>query len=297
MALKIVTQTDSIEQGDKKNPLDNWMDDCAWATLACAANHLTGSTWKSKDAIAWGEKVGRHDRDGFGDPTSLAQLAKASKLAGLKAKYPKSWDEVIKALNADAVIGVNVEQAKNYPPKVRLSSWHQKREKKKPGHPYGHMVCFAKLGDGAQFADPTMSGVGAEEYAVPVSLDEFKQIASSKGEAPHTKCIIWTPIKPKAPEGDIDVALTVAMEKNSPTTTSMNIRAIEEAKKMIADPNLPPKNVHLLLGQNPINGTALKKELQLLIDQINFIPWGAKRQIVWDRIDEIKRKLKGNTNV
>ena len=291
--LKIVTQTDSVETG-KPGVQDNWMDDCAWATLACAGNHLTGSAWKSKDAIAWGEKVGRHDRDGLPDPTSLAQLVKASKYAGLKAKYPKSWDEVLKALAGGAVIGVNVDQAKNYPPKVSLSVWHRKREKRKPGQPYGHMVCFAKLDEKAQFADPTMSGVGVEEYAVPVTLAEFKQIASSKGDAPHKRCIIWTPIKPRPPEGDIDVALTVFMEQADPTVTSMKIRSLEEAKRLIADPKTPPK-VGLL--PQPVDGKAVKRELQLLVDQVDGTPWGAARQMLWDRIDELKRKLRGDRNV
>lgn len=291
--LKIVTQTDSVETG-KPGIQDNWMDDCAWATLACAGNHLTGTAWKSKDAIAWGEKVGRHDRDGLPDPTSLAQLVKASKYAGLKARYAKSWAEVLKALADGAVIGVNVDQAKNYPAKVYLSVWHRKREKRKPGQPYGHMVCFAKLDDKAQFADPTMSGVGVEAYAVPVTLDEFKQIASSKGEPPHKRCIVWTSIKPRPPEGDIDVALTDFMMKVGPAKTSMASRSLEEARRMIADPNLPPK-VGLL--PQPVDGKAIKRELQLLVDQVDGTPWGAARQMLWDRIDDLKRKLRGDRNV
>jgi hypothetical protein len=270
------------------------MDDCAWATLACASNHLTGAKYTSFDGVKWGEKVGRKDRDGLPDPTSLAQLAKASKDAGLKARYPKSWADVMKAFSDGAVIGVNVEQAKNYPAKVYMSVWHRKREKVKPGQPYGHIVCFAKLDDKAQFADPTMSGVGVEAYAVPVTLDQFKQIASSKGDAPHKRCLIWTSIKPRPPEGDIDVALTDFMEKADPTVTSMAIRSIEEAKRLIADPKLPPK-VGLL--PQPVDGKAAKRELQLLIEQVPGTPWGAARQMLWDRIDDLKRRLRGERNV
>ncbi len=208
--LKIVTQTDSIEGKSTKAVEDNWMDDCAWATLACAANYLTGSKMTSKDAIAVGETVGRHDRDGLPDPTSLAQLVAGAKKVGMVARYAKSWDDVLKSIKAGAVIGINVEQAKNYPP-VTMSKWHRDREKRKPGKPYGHMTCAALYGEGrAQWADPTMSGKGAEEYAVPVTFEELKQIASSKGDAPHKRCLIFTKKPVEAPKKPVEAKKVVS---------------------------------------------------------------------------------------
>jgi hypothetical protein len=187
--LKIVTQTDNIEGKKTKEVSDNWMDDCAWATLACAANYLTGSTFTSFDGVEWGEKVGRKDRDGLPDPTSLAQLVKAGPLAGLKVTWPKDWASVVNAAKDGAVILINVDQAKNYP-LVRMSKWHKDREKRKPNKPYGHMTCAALTSDGLEWADPTMSGAGSEKYGVPVTWTELKQIASSKGDAPHKRCLI-----------------------------------------------------------------------------------------------------------
>lgn len=200
--LKVVTQTDSIETG-KPGIHDNWMDDCAWATLACAANHLTGSKMTSKDAIAVGETVGRHDRDGFPDPTSLAQLVLGAKKVGLVARYAKSWNEVILSMQKGAVIVMNVEQAKNYPP-VTMSKWHKSYQQKNPGATYGHMTCASAGEVGAQWADPTMTGKRKEADAVPVTIWQLKQIASSKGDAPHRRCLILTrkpvdtPTKPVA---------------------------------------------------------------------------------------------------
>jgi len=191
MKLKIVTQTDNIEGKGTKDISDNWMDDCAWATLACAANHLTGSKFTSSDAIKWGEKVGRKDRDGLPDPTSLDQLIKAGPLAGLKVSRAKTWAAVEKELNGGAVILINVEQAQNYP-KVRMSKWHTDREKRKPGKPYGHSTCAAKTDEGYWWADPTMTGKGDEEYGISVTLADIKKIAESKGDAPHTRCLITT---------------------------------------------------------------------------------------------------------
>jgi len=220
--LKIVTQTDNIETG-KPGVQDNWMDDCAWATLACAVNHLTGSNLATKQAIAIGESVGRKDRDGFPDPTSLAQLVAGAAKAGIVARYAKSWDDVLKSMAAGAVIGINVDQAKNYPP-VRMSDWHRKREERKPGKPYGHMTCASQYGDGAQWADPTMSGKGKEAYAVPVSLADLKQIASSKGDAPHKRCLIFTtkpvvaPKKPVAPKKVLSRVNTILTQTRKAVT-------------------------------------------------------------------------------
>jgi hypothetical protein len=187
--LKIVTQTDNIEGKGTKTVLDNWMDDCAWATLACAANHLTGSTFTSFDGVEWGEKVGRKDRDGLPDPTSLYQLVKAGPLAGLKVTYPKDWVSVVNAVKGGAVVLINVEQAANYPV-ITMSAWHKGHQKRKPGKTYGHMTCAALTADGLEWADPTMSGTGKETYGVPVTWAELKQIASSKGDAPHKRCLI-----------------------------------------------------------------------------------------------------------
>jgi hypothetical protein len=43
---------------------------------------------------------------------------------------------------------------------------------------------------GWQFADPTFTGKGKEQFAVIVTEAELKSIASSKGEAPFKRCII-----------------------------------------------------------------------------------------------------------
>ena len=189
--LKIVTQTDSIEK-------NNVMDDCAPATLAAAANYLTGSALKSTDGIQALTMVGRKDLNGQPTPTSLAQLVKAAPLVGLKARYAKSWDDVVQAMQSGLVIGINVQQPIGYPAAVKMSAWHARWkkwwDKTDPQHVrigYGHMTCAAMLDAGAQWADPTMSGKGGETYAVPISLLDLKKIASSKGDAPYTRCLIF----------------------------------------------------------------------------------------------------------
>jgi hypothetical protein len=184
---KIVTQTDSVEQGKAGTVLDNWMDDCAPSSVAACANWLLGTSLTSKDGNALAARAGRKDRDGRGDPTTHAQSSKAAKLAGLTVRYAKDWADVERALKDEtSALLVSVEQARGYPAGVRMSSWHVKHQKRTKGRTYGHSTAAAAGPKGAQWADPTMSGKGAEAYAVDVTLAELKQIAASANpKAPH----------------------------------------------------------------------------------------------------------------
>jgi hypothetical protein len=250
MNLKIVTQTDSIEKG-------GWMDDCAPATLMAAANFLTGSTYTSKDGIKFLEKVGRKDVQGQGTPTSLLQLVKAAPLVGLKPKYAKSWDEVVAALKAGAVVGINVQQAKGYPATVPMSVWHKKHQKRNPGKTYGHMTCAAMVGGKVQWADPTMTGKGKETYAVVVSIADLKAIAASKGDAPHKRCLIFTAAQKKssapAPTAVLSsqivpvsssalVATTLAAQTTSKEPVKVDLRH-QERPKDYPSVKTPPQTI------------------------------------------------------
>lgn len=198
---KIVTQTDHVEAG-------GMMDDCAWASLAGIANHVTGSSLDCGDGIAIGEKVGRHDRDGKGDGSSLAQMKKGGELIGLKGRYPKSWDEVVAALaDPSCALAVSVQQPIGYPESVLpISKWHKnvwtpwakKTDPKGFKNGYGHLTAAAGHALGAQWACPTRSGKGVEALAQPLTIDEFKMIASSHGDAPHKRVLIFTPAKGSA---------------------------------------------------------------------------------------------------
>jgi len=274
--LKIVTQTDSIEKG-------GWMDDCDPATLMAAANFLTGSTFTSKDGIAFLEKVGRKDIQGQGTPTTLPQLVKAAPLVGLKPRYPKGWDEVVAALKAGAVVGINVQQANGYPATVSMSAWHKAHQKRNPGKTYGHMTC-AILSEGkVQWADPTMSGKGKETYAVEVSLADLKKIASSKGDLPHKRCLIFTAVPKKlsapAPTAVLSsqivpvnssalVATTLAAQTTSKTPVQADLRPVEPQKpapkgKTAVDPILA-----LQVAQGIVGKITVAKGDKTMKDQI-----------------------------
>lgn len=254
--LKIVTQTDNIEKG-------GWMDDCAPASLMAAANFLTGSTFTSKDGVAFLEKIGRKDVQGQGTPTSLYQLVKAAPLVKLKPKYPKGWDEVVAALKAGAVVGINVQQAKGYPATVSMSAWHKAHQKRNPGKTYGHMTC-AILSEGkVQWADPTMSGKGKETYAVEVSLADLKKIASSKGDLPHKRCLIFTAV-PKKSSAPVPTAAPVS--QIVPASSSAPV-AITPPVQIISKPTVDPA-LALKVAQGVVAKIQVAKGDKSMKDQI-----------------------------
>ena len=254
--LKIVTQTDNIEKG-------GWMDDCAPASLMAAANFLTGSTFTSKDGVAFLEKIGRKDVQGQGTPTSLYQLVKAAPLVKLKPKYPKGWDEVVAALKAGAVVGINVQQAKGYPATVSMSAWHKAHQKRNPGKTYGHMTC-AILSEGkVQWADPTMSGKGKETYAVEVSLADLKKIASSKGDLPHKRCLIFTAV-PKKSSAPVPTAAPVS--QIAPASSSAPV-AITPPVQIISKPTVDPA-LALKVAQGVVAKIQVAKGDKSMKDQI-----------------------------
>jgi hypothetical protein len=274
--LKIVTQTDNIEKG-------GWMDDCAPASLMAAANFLTGSTFTSKDGVAFLEKVGRKDIQGQGTPTSLYQLVKAAPLVGLKPKYAKSWDEVVAALKAGAVVGINVQQAKGYPATVPMSVWHKKHQKRNPGKTYGHMTCAAMVGGKVQWADPTMTGKGKETYAVVVSIADLKAIAASKGDAPHKRCLIFTAAQKKssapAPTAVLSsqivpvsssalVATTLAAQTTSKTPVQADLRPVEPQKPATQGKTAVDTILALQVAQGIVGKIKVAKGDKTMKDQI-----------------------------
>jgi hypothetical protein len=179
--LRIVTQTDAIERGKPGTTSDDWMDDCAPSSLAAVNEYLTGIRRSSRDGMAWVAKAGRKDRDGFGDPTTFEQINRAAKTNGMRVTWAKSWKQVLDALaREDRALLISVDQPKNYPASVPLSKWARAHKKRTGGKPYGHLTAAVGGPRGAQWADPTMSGKGAEAYAVDITTDELRAILASK---------------------------------------------------------------------------------------------------------------------
>lgn len=196
MKLKIKSQLPYVEKG-------GILDDCGPCSVAAAVSWVNGYApeFTGMDGIKAKEKAtGIVDQQGVSDNgSSLPQLAKAAKVLGADSRYAKNWDDVLAAGKKGHAVIINVQAPKGYPIQA-ISSWNKKfaeywgkKDPKVVKAGYGHMTCAAWHKDlGWQFADPTFSGKGKEEFAALITEEDLKSIASSKGDksGPHVRCLI-----------------------------------------------------------------------------------------------------------
>jgi hypothetical protein len=190
------------------------LDDCGYASLGAAVAWASGYTFTptvGEVLVAAKKAIGYVDRQGAGDAgSSLPGLAKTAVVLGAKARYAKSWADVLAAGKAGNAIGIWVQQPVGYPKAVAMSAWHKKWAKRNAGKPdasYGHMTCAAfDPAEGWMWADPTRTGKGAEAFAVPITEADLFAIADSKRvsgkhNAPaHKHVLIITYPKAATPE-------------------------------------------------------------------------------------------------
>jgi hypothetical protein len=198
MKFKVKSQLDHVEKG-------GILDDCGPSSTAAAV------AWASKYVVdpsagdginAKAKATGFVEKEGVSDNgSSLGDLIKTAKELGAKARYAKSWDDVVLSAHRGAGLIVWVQQAVDYPP-VEISEWHKKwqnywlkKDKKHIADGYGHMTAACwDAADGWQWACPTRSGKGKEKLGVVVTEEQLKQIAASKkkitGGAAHKHVVI-----------------------------------------------------------------------------------------------------------
>jgi hypothetical protein len=168
------------------------------------------------DGIAMKAKItGQKDVNGVSDNgSSLAQLIKVANGFGAKARWAKSWEDVVASAKRGAGIGVWVQQPIGYPAGLEISAWMIKWarwwKKTDPAHlaqGFGHMTAAGWCPDhGWWWTCPTRSGKGAEEFGVLISEENLRKIADSKRVAKkdklpdyrHTIIVEW-PKKVSAP--------------------------------------------------------------------------------------------------
>lgn len=184
MKLKVKSQLDHVEKG-------GILDDCGPSSTAAAVAWASGYKIdpSAGDGIkAKAKATGFVEKEGVSDNgSSLSDLIKTAKELGAKARYAKSWDDVVLSAHRGAGLLVWVQQAVDYPP-VEISEWHKrwqtywlKKDKKHISDGYGHMTAAGwDAVDGWQWACPTRSGKGKEKFGVAVTEEQLKQIASSK---------------------------------------------------------------------------------------------------------------------
>ena len=186
MKYKVKSQLDHEEKG-------GILDDCGPSSVAaCVAwvfKYAPGKDFSAGDGIAAKAKAtGFVEKQGVSDNgSSLGDLIKTARVLGADARWAKDWNDVINSAKAGAALGVWVEQPAGYPKGLEVSAWHAKWERwwwvkqKQPTRTYGHMTSavYDPI-DGWQWACPTRSGKGAEQFGVKIDEKILLALADSK---------------------------------------------------------------------------------------------------------------------
>ena len=250
MRLKVKSQIH-----DKEAKKQGILDDCGPAATAAAV------LWATKGTVDLNvtafvkeyEAHGRFDKQGvLSEGTTFSQNIKAAQPHGVKGTWPKNWDQVIAAAKAGAAIIVNVQGPKGYP---AFTAWAAKHKKKNPTRTYGHYttVAYDEV-DGWQWADPTATGAGDEALGFKITEADVVALASGKGRAKHTTCIIITakapapakpaePVAPVRPVVPVDPVVPVApvapVEPGAPVVPPRPVRPVVPPRPITATPHRP----------------------------------------------------------
>ena len=159
------------------------------ACVSWVFKYSEGKDFTAAQGIAAKTKAtGKIDKQGVSDNGStLADLILTAKQLGASARWAKDWNDVINSAKAGAALGVWVEQPFGYPANLEVSAWHEKWKRwwwvkqKQPKRTYGHMTAavYDPI-DGWQWACPTRSGKGAEQFGVKIDEKILLTLADSK---------------------------------------------------------------------------------------------------------------------
>lgn len=274
MKFRVKSQLDHVEKG-------GILDDCGpssvSALVAWASAYQVDPS--AADGIAMKKKItGQKDIDGKSDNgSSLAQLIQVARGFGAKARWAKSWEDVVESAKKGAGIGIHVQQPIGYPEGQEVSAWHEKWKKwwakTDKAHlraGYGHMTAAGfDVEEGTWYwACPTRSGKGAEAFGVKISEANLRKIADSKRVAKkdnlpdyrHTIIVEW-PGRTVAPVPTTPVAPVVV----APPRASLD---------EVVDTKLaaPVKAVEVVEPKKAKDESKFKEE----IDALGRVDWGAK---------------------
>ena len=214
MQYKVKSQLYSDQEAMKQGILD----DCGPSSVAAAVSWASGYTvdYSASQGVAAKEKAtGKKEKQGSSDNgSSLSELIKTAEALDpkVKARFAKSWDDVVKSAQAGAGLMVWVQQPVGYG-SVEVSRWHDvwlkywskggkgfAQDPKAMEKGYGHMTSAGwDAVDGWQWACPTRDDKKPKEkFAVKVTEAQLKQIADSKRVSgshkapPHEHVVIVT---------------------------------------------------------------------------------------------------------
>lgn len=236
MKLRVKSQLDHIEKS-------GILDDCGPSTVAALVAWASAYTVdpSAADGITMKARItGQIDRDGVSDNGSnLKQMIEVARAFGAKARWAKSWDDVVASAKRGAAIGLHVQQPIGYPAGLKISAWHDrwvkwwtKKDKSRIRRGYGHAVAAAwDPVEGWMLACPTRSGKGSEAYGVALSEADVRAIADSKrvagrdklAEYRHAIIIEWPSRKvAPTPEPNTPISAPVAVVPVAPRVNTPN---------------------------------------------------------------------------
>jgi len=169
--LKVFSQLPYAEKG-------GLIDDCGPSALAAAIYHSSkGAQNPGVDGcIIAAAKAGRKDTNGKSEGTTFAQITAAAKFVDASLVLAPNWAKAVAAMKSGKAVCIAF-RAPIATPKHTISIWQKGSMKRHPGHTYGHFGTLAIIDGQFVFADPTMSGKGAEEFGVVISEAEAKILA------------------------------------------------------------------------------------------------------------------------
>jgi hypothetical protein len=273
---RVKSQLDHIEKG-------GILDDCGPSSVAALVAWASAYQVdpSAADGIAMKKKItGQKDIDGKSDNgSSLAQLIQVARGFGAKARWAKSWEDVVESAKKGAGVGVWVEQPAGYPEGQEVSAWHENWKKwwwvkqKQPGRTYGHMTAAGfDVEEGTWYwACPTRSGKGAEAFGVKISEANLRKIADSKRVSGKTKTpdfkhtiIVEWPGRNVAPVPPTPVQVPTPV---APVAARVSLDEVVDAKLAA-----PVKAVEVVAPKKAKDDSKFKEE----IDALGRVDWGSK---------------------
>ena len=169
--LKVFSQLPYAEKGGR-------IDDCGPSALAAAIYHSSkGAQNPGVDGcILAAAKAGRKDTDGKSEGTTFAQIVAAAKFVNATLTVAPNWTKAVAAMKTGKAVCVAFRAPVATPPNA-ISAWQRGSAKRHPGHTYAHYATLAIVDGQFVFADPTMSGKGAEEFGVVITEAQAKVLA------------------------------------------------------------------------------------------------------------------------
>lgn len=203
MKMRIKSQLYSDAEAQKK--VGAILDDCGPSSAAAAVAYVNGYSpdLQASDGVAAKERAtGFKEKQGVSDNgSSLSELMKTVRELGGKARPADSFEDAVNAAKAGAALIVWVQAPIGYP-KQALSKWHrnwasywEKKDPKVLSAGYGHMTSASYDADAQtfQFADPTFDDKNPkEQFAVPITQQDLKAIASGKPGSPASHIVVVT---------------------------------------------------------------------------------------------------------